>query len=83
MQLGVGFSLAESLRSDRLEHVTVVEIEPKIVEWNQTYLAPYSGDALSDPRVQVIIEDVVVLARKKQCLADTLEHAVGCSGRQT
>jgi spermidine synthase len=57
--LGVGFSLAEALRSDRLEHVTVVEIEPKIVEWNRTYLAPYSGNALSDPRVKVVIEDVV------------------------
>ncbi len=57
--LGVGFSLAEALRSDRLERVTVVEIEPKIVEWNRTCLAPYSGDALSDPRVRLVVEDVV------------------------
>ncbi|HZZ62238.1 MAG TPA: spermidine synthase [Roseiarcus sp.] len=57
--LGVGFSLAEALRSDRVEHVTVVEIEPKIVEWNQTCLAPCSGNALSDPRVRVVIEDIV------------------------
>ncbi len=57
--LGVGFSLAEALRCDCLEHVTVVEIEPKIVEWNQARLASCSGDALSDPRVRVVIEDVV------------------------
>ena len=57
--LGVGFSLAEALRSDLLEHVTVVEIEPKIVEWSRSWLAPCSGDALSDPRVEVITEDVV------------------------
>jgi spermidine synthase len=57
--LGVGFSLAEALRSDRLERVTVVEIEPKIVEWCQTYLAPSSGDALSDTRVELFVEDIV------------------------
>jgi spermidine synthase len=64
--LGVGFSLAEALRSDRLDHVTVVEIEPKIVEWSQTYLAPYSGHALSDPRVRVVIEDVVARLKRER-----------------
>ena len=39
--------------------MTVVEVEPKIVEWNQTLLAPYSGSALSDPRVEVVIDDIV------------------------
>ncbi len=57
--LGVGFSLAEALRSTQVERVTVVEIEPKIVEWRQTYLAPISGGALSDPRVQIVNEDLV------------------------
>lgn len=56
--LGVGFSLAEALLSPRLEHVTVVEIEPKIVEWCRTWLAPSSGNAISDPRVEVVIEDI-------------------------
>ena len=54
-----GFSLAEALRSDRIERVTVVEIEPKIVEWCQTRLAPFSENALSDARVQVVVEDLV------------------------
>ena len=58
--LGVGFSLAEALRFPQVEHVTVVEIEPKIVEWGRAVLAPFSGDALSDPRVQVVNEDLVV-----------------------
>ena len=57
--LGVGFSLAEALRSDLIERVTVVEIEPKIVEWCQTRLAPFSGNALSDSRVQLVVEDLV------------------------
>ncbi len=57
--LGVGFTLAEALRSDLLGRVTVVEIEPKIVEWSRTYLAPFSGNALSDPRVEVVVDDLV------------------------
>lgn len=40
--LGVGFSLVEALRSDLLERVTVVEIEPAVIEWNRTYLASHS-----------------------------------------
>jgi spermidine synthase len=39
--------------------VIVVEIEPKIVEWCRTHLAPFSDDALSDPRVQLVNEDLV------------------------
>jgi spermidine synthase len=57
--LGVGFSLVEALRSDLLERVTVVEIEPAVIEWNRTYLASRSGDALADPRVEVVCEDLV------------------------
>jgi spermidine synthase len=56
--LGVGFSLAEALRSDRLERVTVVEIEPKIVEWGRTYLSKFSRDALSDSRVEIVNDDL-------------------------
>jgi spermidine synthase len=56
--LGVGISLAEALRSDRLKRVTVVEIEPKIIEWSRTHLASFSGDALSDPRLEIVNEDL-------------------------
>jgi spermidine synthase len=56
--LGVGFSLAEALRSNLAERVTVVEIEPKIIAWNRTHLASFSGDALSDPRVELVNEDL-------------------------
>ena len=57
--LGVGFSLAEALRHAQVERVTVVEIEPRIVEWCRTCLAPFSGDALSDSRVHLVNEDLV------------------------
>ena len=84
--LGVGFSLAEALRSDLVEHVTVVEIEPKIVEWRQTWLAPFSGHALSDPRVEVVIDDVTTFLDHGGepfdgiCLDVTLLHG-GCEAR--
>ncbi len=63
--LGVGFSLAEALRFDQVERVTVVEIEPKIVEWCRTCLAPFSGDALADPRVELVDDDLIAWLRQK------------------
>jgi len=64
--LGVGFSLAEALRSNLAECVTVVEIEPKIIAWNRTFLASCSGDALSDPRVELVNEDLAVWLRRNE-----------------
>jgi len=61
--LGVGFSLAEALASELVERVTVVEIEPAVVEWNRTHLAARSGDQLSDPRVEVVVADLLEYLR--------------------
>jgi spermidine synthase len=55
--LGVGFSLLEALRHPLVRHVTVVELEPAVVDWHATYLAPVSHGALDDPRVTVICAD--------------------------
>jgi spermidine synthase len=52
--LGVGFSLAEALRSPGVARVTVVEIEPAVVRWNRTHF----GGQLDDPRVTVVVEDL-------------------------
>lgn len=52
--LGVGFSLAETLRSPGVARVTVVEIEPAVVRWNRTHF----GRQLDDPRVTVVVEDL-------------------------
>ena len=56
--LGVGFSLAEALRSNLVEDVTVVEIEPKVIEWGRTHLARFSKDALIDSRVRIVNDDL-------------------------
>lgn len=57
--LGVGFSLSKALEYEKVEEVTVVEIEPNIIEWNRKYLAEFSGNALEDPRVEVINTDFI------------------------
>jgi spermidine synthase len=57
--LGVGFSLGEALKHDGVEHITVVEIEPAIIEWNKKYFSNFSNNGLEDPRVKVVKEDLI------------------------
>ena len=57
--LGVGFSLAEALRSPHTRGVTVIEREPAVIAWHATHLRPYSGGALEDPRVRVEHADLL------------------------
>ncbi len=63
--LGLGFTLKSVLQAvGSRATVHVVELFPEIVEWNQTFLANLNGDALKDPRVHVLEEDVrAVIAR--------------------
>lgn len=57
--LGLGFTLKSVLQTTGPQAtVHVVELFPEIVEWNRTFMAKLNGDALKDPRVEVITEDV-------------------------
>lgn len=56
--LGVGFSLAEAVASPVPAEIVVVEIEPAIVAWHDSYLSPFSAGALRDPRVRVVTADL-------------------------
>jgi spermidine synthase len=56
--LGVGFSLAEALASQRVSEVVVVEAEADVIAWGRTHFRPYNGGALNDPRVTVVRGDV-------------------------
>lgn len=56
--LGVGFSLRAALRHPGTT-VTVVEIEPAIIQWHHDHLRAFSGGALDDPRVTVICQDLL------------------------
>jgi spermidine synthase len=57
--LGVGFSLAEAVRTDASE-IIVVEIEPAVVAWHHGVLRPFSEGGLDDPRVRVVTGDLAV-----------------------
>lgn len=56
--LGVGYTLRAALDAPGVEQVTVVEIEPKVAEWNRGPLAPFHGSALDDPRTDLVIADL-------------------------
>ncbi|CAN5206500.1 spermidine synthase [soil metagenome] len=57
--LGVGYSLAEAVRVDEAVEIVVVEIEEAVVRWHAGPLRPWSGAALNDPRVDVVVADLV------------------------
>lgn len=57
--LGLGFSLRAALADPRVAEVTVVEIEPAVIDWHATHLRPLTGGALADPRVELVCGDVV------------------------
>jgi spermidine synthase len=53
--LGMGFALRRALEYSSLGTVRVVELEPKIVEWNRVYLG--NQDILDDSRTEVVLGD--------------------------
>jgi spermidine synthase len=55
--LGVGFTLVETLTDARVDHITVVEIEPALVEWHHRHLSRLTGAALADRRTDVVVDD--------------------------
>ena len=58
--LGMGFTLQETL-SYEVAAVDVVEINPHIVDWNQTYFSSLNEDVLAEPRVRLIQDDLYTL----------------------
>jgi len=62
--LGLGFTLRAALAGLPADaKVDVVELVPKVVEWNREYLRDLNGSLLDDPRVNVIEGDAVHLIR--------------------
>ena len=55
--LGFGFTLAAAL-AHPVADVVVVEIEPEVVRWNREWWPP-ARIALDDPRVTVVVDDLV------------------------
>jgi spermidine synthase len=62
--LGMGFTLAETLRRVRKDaEVIVAELVPAVIDWNHRYLGHLAGFPLDDPRVRVEEGDVAKLLR--------------------
>ena len=58
--LGMGYTLRAALDAlPRRARVRVAELEPAVVAWCRGPLAPLTGDAVADPRVDVVVGDVM------------------------
>lgn len=55
--LGVAYSLQEALSDSRVDKVTVIEIEDKIIEWNHSVLSPVSDGAVFHPKSNIVHAD--------------------------
>ncbi|GAA1083961.1 spermidine synthase [Nocardiopsis composta] len=58
--LGVGFSAREALDHPRTGRVTVVELEPKVIEWHSGPLGPVAGHLPGEPRCELVCADLAV-----------------------
>jgi spermidine synthase len=62
--LGMGFTLKAALDNLPADaEVVVVELNPIIVKWCRGPIAHFTGGAVDDPRVKVVIDDVAAVIR--------------------
>lgn len=63
--LGLGFTLRAVLDAlPATAEVVVAELNPVVVEWCRAHLASLTDDAINDPRVVVVVGDVMVEVRR-------------------
>jgi spermidine synthase len=70
--LGVGFSLATALADHRVREVVVVEIEPALLAWHRSHLAPWSSGVLDDARTTVVVSDIADHLRETKRAYDVI-----------
>ena len=71
--LGMGYTLSQALKSvTQSSQVTVAELIPEVVSWNQGPLGNCAGNPLQDPRTQVIVGDVKLLLTGKKTTYDAI-----------
>ena len=62
--LGMGFTLRAALSVlGEDAQLVVAELVPVVVDWAKGPMAEHHGDSLSDPRTQIIVDDVAKLIR--------------------
>ncbi|HSL17169.1 MAG TPA: spermidine synthase [Methylomirabilota bacterium] len=57
--LGAGHTLRAALDLENVARVVVAEIGARVVDWNRRYFADANGGAVDDPRVGIVIDDLV------------------------
>ncbi len=63
--LGMGFTLRAALAAlGKDASVSVAELVPAVIAWAKGPMAALHGDSLNDPRVELIVADVVALIGK-------------------
>ncbi|MEO8904204.1 MAG: hypothetical protein ABI488_17760 [Polyangiaceae bacterium] len=71
--LGLGFTLRAALANLAADaHVVVAELLPEVVVWNRNSAYPLAGDALADPRTEVVIGDVAQVIKSSQARFDAI-----------
>src|SRR3954469_11120859 len=62
--LGLGFTLRAALRHlGQDAEIVVAELVPEVIAWNANPAFELSAEAMSDPRVRVVNDDVVAVLR--------------------
>ena len=62
--LGLGFTLRAALRQLRPDaEIVVAELVPEVIAWNADASYDLSAEAMRDPRVRIVNEDVVAVLR--------------------
>lgn len=69
---GDGGMLEEVLKHRTIEQVTMVEIDPGVIELSKKYLPAICGDAFEDPRTHLVIADGVEFVAN--CASDQSER---------
>lgn len=71
--LGVGFSLARAAAEPRWGRIAVVEREQAVIDWHRTGpLSAISGEALADPRTEILHTDRVAHVHTADAVYDAL-----------
>lgn len=60
--LGMGFTVSEACRCERIKSIDVIEMEEVIVDWNRRYFDTYEQSCYDEGRASLHIEDFYVYA---------------------
>jgi spermidine synthase len=69
---GDGGIAREVLKHSSVKSVTLVEIDPSVIEISKRYLPKLSAGAFDDPRIHVVIEDASLFVKHSQALFDVI-----------